>query len=112
MHGRDDSAFWRTFIRARQRTRFHNAGIQPLADQTQYPPITYPPLNKLSQKVSVYAIEVSTYIRIQYPSNVQPPALLPQFLQGLMLTVALPEAIPAHLAAPHNGCSATARADP
>ena len=50
-------------------------------------------LDKRPQVAPVQVVEKSTDIRIDYPVDVQRPALLTQLVQRLMLTVSLPEAM-------------------
>jgi hypothetical protein len=82
-----------TLVGMHECSRLQHARVQPLANQSQYASIIDPPPKKLPQMAPVQIIEKSTDIRIDYPSDVQRPTLLPQFVQRLMGTVALSEAM-------------------
>src|SRR5207249_10782292 len=73
--------------------RLQHAGVQPLADEPQYPPIIDPLRDKLPQVAPVEIVEKSTDIRIDSPVDVQLPALFTPLVQRLMLPVPLPEAV-------------------
>jgi hypothetical protein len=76
-----------------QLSRFQHAGVQPLADQPQDSSIFDSLLDKLPQQAPVSIVDTSTYIRIDYPVDVQRPTLLPQLVPRLMGAVALPKAV-------------------
>src|SRR5713101_8513685 len=92
-YGRRHPALRCALVRVRPRSRLSHAGLQPLADQPQYAPIIDPLLDTCSQMAMLEGVEKSTAIRIHYPVDVELPALLPQCVQRLMWTVALPEAV-------------------
>src|SRR5262249_60309654 len=83
----------RPLVRVRELPRLQHAGVQPLADEPQYSPIIDPLRDKLPQVAPIEIVEKSTDIRIDYPVDVQLPALFTQLVQRLMLTVPLPEAV-------------------
>jgi hypothetical protein len=92
-HGQNDPALWRTLVGVYQRSHLQHARGQPLANQSEYSSIIDPLLDKLPQIAPVQVVEKSTDIRVAYPVDVHLPALLTQFVQRLMGTVALPEAM-------------------
>src|SRR5262245_25664305 len=92
-HGRNDPALRRPLVGVQQRSRLQHARVQPLANQSEYSSITDSLLDKLPQMAPVQVVEKSTDIRIDYPVDVQRPTLLTQFVQRLMGTVPLPEAM-------------------
>src|SRR5438067_1785697 len=92
-HGRTHPALRRALVRVRELSRLQHAGVQPLADEPQYPPSIAPLRDKLSQVVPVEIVEKSPDIRIDSPGDGQLPALFTQLVQRLMLTVPLPEAV-------------------
>src|SRR5712691_8417313 len=92
-YGRNHPALRCALVRVRQRSRLSHAGLQPLADPPQYTPIIDPLLETRSQMARLDGVETSTDIRIHSPVDVELPAWLPQCVQRLMWTVALPEAV-------------------
>src|SRR6266568_7775924 len=92
-YGRSHPAWRGALVRVRQRSRLSHAGLQPRADQPQYAPIMDPLLDTRSQMALVDGVENSTDIRIHYPVDGELPAWLPQGVQRLMWTVALPDAV-------------------
>src|SRR2546428_9955272 len=91
--GRNPSVLGVALVGVVKLSRLQHAGVQPLADEPQYPPIIDPLRDKRSQVVPVEIVEKSTDIRIDSPVDVQLPALFTQLVQRLMLTVPLPEAV-------------------
>jgi hypothetical protein len=65
--------------------------VEPFATQPQYASIIDPLLDNRPQIAPLQVVEKSTDIRIDSPSDVHRPTLLPQLVQRLMGTVALPE---------------------
>src|SRR2546430_953891 len=56
-HGRNHPALRRALVRVRKLSRLQHAGVQPLADEPQYPPIIDPLRDKRSQVVPVEIVE-------------------------------------------------------
>src|SRR5262245_59594327 len=92
-HRRDHAALRCTLVRVTQCSRLEYACMEPLAEESQYSPITDPLLDKLSQMTPVQVVKKSTDICIHYPRNVQRPTLLTQFVKRLVLTVPFSEAM-------------------
>ena len=82
-HGRNHPALRRALVRVRELFRLPHAGVQPLADASQYPPIIDPLRATLPQVVPVELVEKSTDIRIDYPVSVLPA--LPRYLVSRLL---------------------------
>ena len=92
-HGRRSPTVRGALVRGRQRSRFVHAGLSPLADPPQYPPLLDPWHETRSPQAMVNRVETSTAICLPSPIDGQLAAWLPPLVQRLMGTVALPDAV-------------------
>jgi len=67
--GADDPALWRSFVTVADLFSFQDAGMQPLADQPQYPTIVDPALDEVPQPAPVKVVEESCNVCVVNPSD-------------------------------------------
>jgi site-specific DNA recombinase len=90
---RNDPALWRSFITVADLLSLHDPGIQPLADQPQYPTIVDPALDEVPQPAPVKVVEESCNVCVVNPSDAARHALLANEREGVVGVAPFPKAV-------------------